>query len=526
MGGHGLVVWFSFGLLSCGWLVVGCARTSLLGECEGTICSSTVTSNGGSPAMGTGGVTAQAGRAFDGGAGRGQAETADAGDAGQAGQGPTCGLPATDCRAAGDECPALPACTGNVLRSFQWSAARLHLNAVAVSADGRVAIGGSYRGTLELGSSEPLPAATDEDGFAAVLDANGSVIWAHAFSGVGAQEVSGATFLRDGSLLVQAANDPMATADTQLPSGAAFVAALDRNGKLQFSEPIRSSQVKPGNVVMTSQGNVVVTGTFGFDLDYSDLHLNWRDGCVYELELGPDGTGISARARTAISCEGAETLALDPRGNSFLEGTQSGITTESGVVSALDSAGETVFERTFPGAPYAYAEGLALDATGSVLVSGAFTGTLDLGAGTWHSGPQIQGAFNYDGWVAKFSGAGGLEWAHQYVNQGSQLGVGAEVALADRSGNFLVAITAGAALIEGEHSAPTTSSSLSVVKLRPSGAKVWFHSLVSSTSEAVATGMASDADGNVWIVGDGGLALGNGSVADGAFGAFLLELAR
>jgi hypothetical protein len=104
------------------------------------------------------------------------------------------------------------------------------------------------------------------------------VIWAHAFSGVGAQEVSGVAFLRDGSLLVQAANDPMATAGTQLPSGAAFVAALDRNGKLLFSEPIRSSQVKPGNVVMTSQGNVVVTGTFGFDLDYSDLHLNWRDG--------------------------------------------------------------------------------------------------------------------------------------------------------------------------------------------------------------------------------------------------------
>ena len=401
----------------------------------------------------------------------------------------------------------------------------MHLSAVAVAPDGRVAIGGYYKGTLELGSSEPLSMATDHDGFAAVLDATGTIAWAHAFPGIGAQEVSGLAFLPNGSLLVQAADDPTATSDTQSPSGAGFLAALDRNGQPLFSHAISSGNVEPGNVVVGSDGNAIVCGTFAGSLEYQGLHLTRQDGCVYVLELSPSGAGISARALSAVECVAPPTIALDRRGNLFIEGRQSDVKTESGVVKAFDSSGASVFERVFQGNPYAYAQGLTLDRAGGVLVDGAFTGTLDLGAGKWHSGPQIGGAFNYDGWVAKFSGAGALEWAHQYANQGSQIGVSATVAVADRSGNFILGIAAGAALIEGEHSAPTTSASLSVLKLRPNGSKVWLQSLVSSTFDVEPTGIASDANGNIWVVGDGGLALGNGAVGSELFGAFLLELA-
>lgn len=83
-------------------------------------------------------------------------------------------------------------------RTFGWETAP---SAVATSSDGRVAIGGSFRGTMDFGGKSLSNTTASADVFLATFDAgSGAVGWVKKGSGTASQFVTGLAFDRNGYL--------------------------------------------------------------------------------------------------------------------------------------------------------------------------------------------------------------------------------------------------------------------------------------------------------------------------------------
>jgi hypothetical protein len=134
------------------------------------------------------------------------------------------------------------------------------------------------------------------------------------------------------------------------------------------------------------------------------------------------------------------------------------------------------------------------DSSGNVIVVGNFTGTVDIGAGSWSASGQ-------DYFVAKYSSTGTYIWADR--EDSGTASMRANSVAIDGSNNVIVAgeFDAGASVDIGAGSWSATGTDMFVIKYNSSGTYQWAVREASGSGNARAIDVAADAGGNIAISG-------------------------
>ncbi|HWB09340.1 MAG TPA: SBBP repeat-containing protein, partial [Pirellulales bacterium] len=248
-------------------------------------------------------------------------------------------------------------------------------------------------------------------------------------------------------------------------------------------------------------------------------------GNVYELatdavyKFSPAGAQIWAATYTALSqLDQKEGLAVDNSGDVYITGNfysdtavfGSTTLTEVGIPDAylakLDSNGNFVWAESL-GASTSSTNGysVATDSLGDVYLTGDYSNTLTIGAGSQAKTLPSQGFT--DILVAKFDSNGSLLWANGYDNTSFDHGYGIAV---DAQGNaYVTGLFAGTLDFNpaspGRNTLTTFFSTDFILKLDTDGRFVWVKQIQANTSvgdgRAEGDAIAVDAAGNVYNTG-------------------------
>jgi PKD repeat protein len=243
----------------------------------------------------------------------------------------------------------------------------------------------------------------------------------------------------------------------------------------------------------------VVVGT---SAAFSGTSSSDPDGTIsaYAWDFG-DGTSASgASVSHAYVVAGSYTVRLTVTDDLGATGTDTAEVTVNNV-SAV--SGEYLWAKDLRGngvTDTARINGVAVDHQGNSIVVGTFTGTINFG------GTSLSSAGGQDAFVAKYSGAGALQWAKRYGDVYDQ---GANAVSVDSANNILVVGSFAGTLTFGGGvltEVPTPSfyysqTDIFVAKLSPSGSHVWSRSFGSSGTEA-AYGVTVDGSDNVTLTGN------------------------
>lgn len=324
--------------------------------------------------------------------------------------------------------------------------------AVAVDAAGNVFVGGTFRGTMDLGTAS-VTSAGGADWFLAKYSPSGALLWVRNMGGTSEDSLE--------SIAVDPAGDVVATgrfAATASLGGASLVA----NGSLDI-------------------GIAKYNGATG-------AHL-WskRFGGAY------DDTGAA--------------VAVDSTGNVYLTGYFRGVVDFGGgtmrvpydtdldvFVVKLDPTGAHLWSKNFPNTGNDRGYGLATNGA-SVAVVGSFSNGIDFGGGQLFS----QNAMT-DGFVAVLNAAtGAYQWARQLGSpDGSETAYGVDF---NTNGNVLVCGVAVKAVDFGGGSlAALGGADGFIAAYNGSGGHVWSRRLGGAGND-YAYGVAHASDGTVYVTG-------------------------
>jgi len=270
-------------------------------------------------------------------------------------------------------------------------------NAIAVDASGNVIVAGRFTGTLDFGGGALTSSAAIDIFVAKLSGVDGSHLWSKVFLGSNTLDAPGVAVDAAGNVLVSGGFH----GTTDLGGGpligggsvAIFVGKLSgADGSHLWSKAfggMYNDAFSCHGIAVDASGNVIVTGRF------------WVDG-------------------------GSTTVTVDFGGGPLTIGDAIFVAKFSG------ADGSHLWSKAFPGS-FWYGSVVAVDALGNVIVTGAFTGTVDLGGGSLTtSRSEI-----YNVLVAKFSGVDGSHLWSKGFGGTAQCSAGVDVAV-DASGNVLV----------------------------------------------------------------------------------------
>jgi hypothetical protein len=193
-----------------------------------------------------------------------------------------------------------PAGSGQLRRTFATTdvtaaPGNTQCQALAVAADGRVAIGGQVGGTINFGGSTLT--ATGDEIFIAVFDASFGHIWSLVGGGSGPDYLRDAEFDAAGNLYVVGTVGPGAVVAGQTLSGVggvdAFVAKFDAAGTMIQHQVFGSPGEDSAPRLALSAGRVAVVGTVDGPLQLPGMvpfgELGGRDGylAIFDADLTP-----------------------------------------------------------------------------------------------------------------------------------------------------------------------------------------------------------------------------------------------
>ena len=174
---------------------------------------------------------------------------------------------------------------------------------------------------------------------------------------------------------------------------------------------------------MDAIGNAYVTGGFYDMAEFGSLNVTAPSGqeSSFLAKYNPAGSPQWVRqadSPSANECKG-EGLAVDAAGNSYAVGTFDGATVAFGSTTLAnrgefntyfvkyDSSGTPQWAKNFSSTSRAFSSAVAVDANGFVFVAGHFVSKVSIDT-TDLTAANTNG---WNGFVAKFSGAGVLQWA-------------------------------------------------------------------------------------------------------------------
>lgn len=302
--------------------------------------------------------------------------------------------------------------------------------ALAVAADGQIAVAGDFEGTIDFGGG-PLVAKNIGDPFLARFDPDGKHVWSKAFKTGSYAYPQGLTFDPDGNLLVAGYFFVSLDLGGGVMNSAgmvdAFVAKLDKNGAHVWSQRFgdAAGQYILG-LVSDAAGNVHVGGGFSGAIDLGKgAMLSAGDNDVFLGKLDPLGNAVWSKRFGDAKLQVLRDLAIDSQGRLALGGDTQGVIDFGGgpigdasshaFVAQVDGTGKHLWSHLVSTGK-ANLRGIAVDGPGAILLTGDFSGAGDFGGG------QLVSAGSTDIYVLKLGPTGQHVWSQRFGDFQGQIG--------------------------------------------------------------------------------------------------------
>jgi len=271
----------------------------------------------------------------------------------------------------------------------------------------------------------------------------------------------------------------------------AFVRSYRDDGTLRWTRQFgTTSDGRATGVATDASGNVYVVG-------YTFLALEGESAGgvdAFVRSFDRDGTVRWTRQFGTNATDEALGVATDASGNVYVVGRTLGVLEGDGFggvdafVRSFDGDGTVRWTRQFGTNATDEALGVATDASGNVYVAGYTGGAL-----------EGDSAGGFDAFVRSFDGDGTVRWTRQFGTSGGDSASGVAT---DASGNVYVAGRTGGAL-EG----PNAGFFDAFVRSFAGDGTVRWTRQFGTSSDDSASGVATDASGNVYVAGSTGGAL-------------------
>jgi hypothetical protein len=311
--------------------------------------------------------------------------------------------------------------------------------AVAVDGDGNLIVTGKFDGSIDLGG-ETLASAGSKDVFLAKLNKDGGHIWSKAF-GDGVEQVGKAVAVdAQGNIAICGSfQGSMSFGGGNLTSGGSydvFLAAFDPSGTRRWDKRFGDTNAQECDAVgMDVDGNVVITGRFAGQVGFGKALLTSGGGFdVYVAKFGSDGAIAWNQSFGSSGDQIGKSLAIGPDGGVVIGGSFSGTVNFGGgefsnpppayasiFIAKLDAMGTHVFSKAFGDESVQNIESVAVDACGDVFATGSFNGNVDFGGG------PLTAVGLGDMYLAKLGPKGEYKWAKRYGDDADQYGTAVAV---------------------------------------------------------------------------------------------------
>lgn len=293
-------------------------------------------------------------------------------------------------------------------------------NAVAVQADGTIAVAGLFSHELKAGDLTAKAVGAD-DLYVAGLDGSGAVKWLFTTGGKASDTANGIAATADGGwIVVGAFVSEVAFGATTVDAVAkddAYVVKLDAGGAVQWVKTFGGDdEERFVNVAVDVQGSIYAYGLFEGKLTVGKDQLSATGS--YDLmlvKLDAYGDPLWAQSFGGLDNEAAGEVAVDKAGNVTFVGsfdqtikvadqelTANG--TADTLVVRLGPDGKVAWVQSWGGKGEDIASTVAADAFGNVIVGGWFEDEVDFGKGA------VKSAGNKDAFIAKLAPDGSTTW--------------------------------------------------------------------------------------------------------------------
>lgn len=367
------------------------------------------------------------------------------------------------------------------------------VTAIAASKDGRVAVGGNFRGRVDFGGHVLNTEAEGGWGFVAVYDSAGRLSWAKIPVN-GAGSVTGLSFAPDGGLVAQGTIGTMFLPDAPVVT---YVVKLASLGEQAWDTRLAEHSAFAGKLVTDSRGDVWA-GAQSWQPVEADDPVN---DIIYLYHLSSKGSLLETQRVSGQGCVDNRLTDLTISSDDHLIAT-AGCTDAGGARSAFmqerDVLGTTLLEKRFVGVLNFSAGDMvvSVDSKRRITTGGGFWGSFTLD-GLLFSDDSMSGMSRV--WLASFDPSGKLDRHDVYRTRS-----GAVAALAyDPNDDLLVLATCQGLDISGtviNYEPEHGDSAVCVVKVDRSGlVLIWNHAIEGDLHPTV---LVSDSTGHVWIGGN------------------------
>jgi hypothetical protein len=442
-------------------LVVGCGRSNLWPGLEGDkggMSSDRAGSGGGSAGSGGGSAGVGGGSAGVGGmapAGAGSGGTFVSGVGSNSGEG---------------------ALGGRLEQHAELFAQDVRVFALSAAPDGRVAMGGSFAGTLNLGG-QVLTSSPEGSAFVAVVDAEARLQWARSVEGERGGNISGLAFTPDGAVVAQ--GDLFSAP----PDVRQFAVRFDERGEQVWRQDFGNGSNSPSKVVVDQAGDA------------------WLGGTPNLLRLNAAGELVGSMKVLAAPCPTSQLkdLVADDKGRLILTGVCSDVSGPHAFLQKRDANGTISFEKRITGT-FSFSIGFlmaAVDHAGRITVGATLKHSLEDGEGeTVYQAPDSA----QDLWFAQYTPGGDRLWQRTYSSDAP--GLTMDALATDPFDNILALgdcneLRFGQMEIISRPQRPSSPPNC-VLKLRQDGTPVWGHFVEGGMSVKA---MTADATAHVWLGG-------------------------
>jgi hypothetical protein len=312
-------------------------------------------------------------------------------------------------------------------------------HSITTDANGNAYVAGKFKGTVDfdpgVGTAE-FTSAGNDDMFIQKLDANGNLVWVHAFGGVGNDR--GLALTTDASGNVYTTGTFIGTIDfdpgvgvLDLSSGGSifdiFIQKLDTDGNLIWAKVMGGSNWDFGHAIATDANeNVYTTGYFHLTVDFDPgagtANLTSHgEADVFVQKLDANGDFLWARSMGSSAGDSyGNSIGVDANENVYTTGEFYGTVdfdpgagtnylTSSGFsdiyYQKLDPNGNFLWATKFGDISTDLGQGITVDVNGTICATGYFGSTVDFDPGPETTNLTAIGA-NSEIFIQKFSQPG------------------------------------------------------------------------------------------------------------------------
>ena len=299
-------------------------------------------------------------------------------------------------------------------------------NAVAVAADGRIAVAGNFLDDMKVGNLTAKATGSD-DLFVAQLDANGEPAWLWTAGGIDSDGANGIAATPDGGWVVVGSfsRDAKFGTFTLTSKGGtdAILIKLAAGGEVQWVKQFGGAYNETLlHVAVDGQGNIYAQGQFVDQVSFGGAVLKAGGGSDTDVVLAkysPDGEHLwSQRFGNAFN-DIAGGVVVDNAGNVTMTGSfDKSIVFGDGEFQALgeadiyvasfDSAGKLRWSHTWGGPREDIGYGIAVDGSGNIVVTGWFQDSVNFG------GDTLKSNGNKDVFIVKLASTGAHLWSRSF----------------------------------------------------------------------------------------------------------------